>query len=668
LSFHDRAPLRRLLHGSCLLALALILSGCGGGSSRTIPTGTIGTTTGVALSTSTGTAQIQQGANFVVTATVTNDVNNAGVTWTLVGGGALTNVTTKTVTYTAPTGITGATTPLLTATSIHDTTKSATATLVVNGLPIIEPVTFFPGNVSIPYGAGVVLSGGLAPFTWTLSSGTLPAGITLGTTSTTSFVAISGTPTATGTYNFQVKAVDKNANAATVDLVLVINAAEACLLNGHYALLFTGFSSNTPTVGAAALTVTPTGTITGIQDYKTASATVGETVTGTCSTRTSNNGELKLVGALHSPNYDYATPISLQSGRIQLENGGDKDSGTGQFLVQDVSAFNQAALAGDYAFEALGAATNGARMGVLGALTLNATGTVTAGRLDANSATPQTAAAVVGTLGVPDANGRATLQLTAGAQVYKFAAYVVDANKLFLVSVDDNTAPRLAGFMTRRSGSFDTTSLANPAVLTLWGAGSGIPPAVLEMGRMSNVNTAAGTADFSIDRAEHASGALAEAYTGAHYLVDADGRFTLTLTLAASTTTRHFVGYLDGVSNGYLLETGGNHGAAGLLEAQMAGPFNGTIPGLFIGGTQFAQDAGPMVLLPAVHFSGGSFSASQGSGYYAMDAATGRGLGTISITGLGSAIFVVYQVAPDRVRTMRFGTISRSGTVEWYGH
>ena len=666
MSFHDRAPLRRLLHGSCLLTLALILSGCGGGSSRTIPTGTIGTTTGVALSTSTGTAQIQQGANFVVTATVTNDVNNAGVTWTLVGGGALSNVTTTTVTYTAPTGITGTTTPLLTATSIHDTTKSATATLVVNGLPIIEPVTFFPGNVSIPYGAGVVLSGGLAPFTWTLNSGTLPAGITLGTTSTTSFVTISGTPTATGTYNFQVKAVDKNANAATVDLVLVINAAEACLLNGHYALLFTGYSSNTPTVGAAALTVSPTGAITGIQDYKTTSATVGETVTGTCSTRTSNNGELKLVGALHSPNYDYATPISLTSGRVQLENGGDKDSGTGQFLLQDVSAFNQAALAGDYAFEALGAATNGARMGVLGTLTLNATGAVTAGRLDANSATPQTAAAVVGTLGVPDANGRTTLQLTAGAQVYKFAAYVVDANKLFLVSVDDNTAPRLAGFMTRQSRPFDATSLANPAVLTLWGAGSGIPPAVLEMGRMSNANTVAGTADFSIDRAEHASGALATAYTGAHYTVDADGRFTLTL--VTGTTTRQFVGYLDGVSNGYLLEAAGNHGAVGLLEAQVAGPYNSTIPGLFIGGTQFAQDAGPMVLLPAVHFSAGSFSASQGSGYYAMDAASGRGLGTISITGLGSAIFVVYQVAPDRVRTMRFGTISRSGTVEWYGH
>ncbi len=666
MSFHDRAPLRRLLHGSCPLALALILSACGGGSSRTIPTGTIGTTTGVALSTSTGTAQIQQGANFVVTATVTNDVNNAGVTWALVGGGALSNVTSTTVTYTAPTGITGASTPLLTATSIHDTTKSATATLVVNGLPIIEqPITFFPGNVSIPYGAGVVLSGGLAPFTWTLNSGALPAGITLGTTSTTSFVSISGTPTAIGPYNFQVKAVDKNANAATVDLTLEIHAAEACLLNGHYALLFTGFSSNIPTVGAGALTVTPTGTITGIQDYKTANATVGETVTGACTTRTSNNGELKLVGALHSPNYDYATPISLASGRVQLENGGDKDSGTGQFLVQNVSAFNQAALAGDYAFEALGAATNGARMGVLGTLSLDATGTVTAGRLDANGATAQTAAALVGTLGVPDANGRATLQLSAGAQVYKFAAYVVDADKLFLVSVDDNTAPRLAGFMTRRSGTFDATSLANPAVLTLWGAAPGIPTAVLEMGRMANANTAAGTADFSIDRAEHATGALANAYTGAHYAVDPDGRFTLTL--VAGTTTRQFVGYLDGASNGYLLEAGGSNGAAGLLEAQVAGPYNSTIPGLFIGGTQFGQDAGPMVLLPAVHFSGGTFSASQGSGYYAMDAATGRGLGTVSITGLGSAIFVVYQVAPDRVRAMRFGTISRSGTVEWYG-
>lgn len=668
MSFHDRAPLRRLLAASCLLGLALVLAACGGGSSRTLPTGPIGTTTGVALSTSTGTAQIQQGANFVVTATVTNDVNNAGVTWALVGGGTLTNITKTTVTYTAPTGITGTTTPVLTATSIHDTTKSASATLVVNGLPVIEPVTFFPGNVGIPYGAGVVLSGGLAPFTWTLSSGTLPSGITLGTTSTAAFVSISGTPAtgSTGTYNFQVKAVDKNANAATVDLVLVINAAEACLLNGRFALLYTGFSSTTPAVGAASLSVTPTGTITGIQDYKTANATVGETVTGTCSTRTSNNGELKLVGALHSPNYDYATPISLTSGRIQLENGGDKDSGTGLFLQQDASAFTQAALAGSFAFEALGAAPSGARMGVVGALVLDAAGVVTSGRLDANSATAQTAAAVVGTLGAPDANGRALLQLTAGAQVYKFAAYVINANKLFLVSVDDNSAPRLAGFMTRQGGTFDSTALATPGVLTLWGVSSGVPPAVIEMGRISNANTAAGTADLLIDRAEHSSGSLAQAHTGATYAVESDGRFTLSYTSAG--TTRHFVGYLDGASNGYLLETGGSSGAAGLLEAQMAGPFDSTIPGLFIGGTQFAQDSGPMVLMPAVHFSGGAFSATQGSGYYAMDATTGRGLGTISVTGTGSSVFVVYQVAPNHVRTLRFGNVTRSAMVDWYDH
>ncbi len=667
MSLHDRAPLRRLLSPSCLLGLALMFSACGGGSSRTIPTGPIGTATGVALSTSTGTAQLQQGAHFVVTATVTNDVNSAGVTWTLVGGGALSNVTTTAATYTAPTGITGTSTPVITATSIHDTTKLASATLVVNGLPIIEAQTFFPGNVSIPYGAGVVVSGGLAPFTWTLSTGTLPTGVALGTTSTTSFVGITGTPAANtvGTYNFQVKAVDKNANAATVDLVLVINAAEACLLNGHFALLYTGFSSNSPTVGATSLTISPTGTIAGIQDYKTNSATVGETVTGTCTTRSSNNGELKLTGALHSPNYDYATPISLINGRIQLENGGDKDSGTGLFLRQDVTAFTQAALAGSYAFGTLGAASGGARMGALGALTIDAAGATT-GRLDANGSTAQTAAAVVGTLGAPDANGRAALQLTAGAQVYKFAAYVIDANRLMLVSVDDASAPRLAGFMTRRSGSFDSASLATPAVLTLWGAGSGIPPAVLEMGRISNANAAAGTADLRIDRAEHSSGALAQAYPGALYAVESDGRYTLSFMVG--TATRHFVGYLDSTSNGYLLETGGTTGAAGLLEAQMAGPFNSTIPGLFIGGTQFAQDAGPMVLLPAVHFSAGSFSAAQGSGFYAMDATSGRGIGTLSVTGTGSSVFVIYVVAPDRVRTLSFGNVSRSATVAWYEH
>lgn len=668
MSLFERAPLRRLLSVSCLFALGVVLSACGGGSSRTVPSGPIGSATGVALSTSTGTAQIQQGANFVITATVTNDVNNAGVTWALspaTGGGTLTNVTTTTVTYTAPSGVTGTTTPIVTATSIADTTKSAAATLIVNGLPVINATPLFPGNVSGPYGAAVVVSGGLGPYTWSLSSGTLPAGITLGTTATTAFTGITGTPTAAGTFNFQVKVVDANTKSATIDLTLVINAAEACLLNGHYALLYTGYASNSPTVGAASLTIAQAGTIAGTQDYKSKDATVAESVTGTCTTRTSNNGELKLTGTLHSPSYDYAITTSLDSGRAQLENGGDKDSGSAVLVQQDISAFTHAALAGSYAFEALGAAPDNTRMALVGTLTLDVGGVITGGRIDANSAAPLTAAALSGTLAAPDSNGRAALQLTAGSLTYKFAAYVVNANRVALVSVDDGTTPRLAGFMTRQSGTFDNSALGNPAILSLWGASVGIPPGVLELGRISNANATAGTADLFVDRAEHDGGAIGQSFTGATYAVESDGRFSLSF--VQSTATRHFVGYLDGAANGYLLETGGSHGSAGLLEAQVAGPYSSTIPGLFVSGTQFPQDPGPIVLLPAVHLAAGTFSASQGNGFYALDTATGRGIGTLSVTGTTASVFVLYVVGPNTVRAMRFGSASRSATIEWLG-
>ena len=674
MSFFERAPRRRLLSVSCLLGLGFVLSACGGGSSRTLPTGPIGTATGVALSTSTGTPAIQQGANFIVTATVTNDVNSAGVTWSLnpaTGGGTLSNITTSTVTYTAPTGVTGTTTPILTATSIADTTKTAAATLVVNGLPVIEATTLFPGNVGSPYGAAIVVDGGLAPFTWSLvDPTTLPTatGMTIATTATTAFTTVSGTPTATaaGTYNFQVKVVDANSNSATVPVTLVIKAAEACLLNGQYALLYTGYSSNSPTVGAASLNITSAGVITGTQDYKTKDATVAESVTGTCTTRTSNNGELKLTGTAHSPSYDYATTTTLDSGRFQLENGLDKDSGSGQLLQQDVTAFTHAALAGNFAFGALGAAPGDLRMALAGTLALDASGMVTSGRIDTNSATPLSGVALTGSMTAPDANGRAVLQLNAGSVTDHFAAYVVNANRLLLVSLDDGTTPRLAGYMTRQSGTFDSSALANPAVLSLWGAApTGHPPGVLELGRVSNANTVAGTVDLNIDRALLDSGAIGQPYTGASYAVTSDGRFTLSF--LSGTVTRRFVGYLDGASNGYLVEVGGISGSGGLLEAQAAAPFSSTLPGLFISGTQFPQDPGPITLLPAVHLAAGTLSASQANGYYALDTTTGRAIGSLNVTGSGSTLFVLYVVGPNAVRALRFGSASRSASLEWLG-
>lgn len=52
-------------------------------------------------------------------------------------------------------------------------------------------------------------SGGTAPYTWAVTSGTLPAGITLSTTGT-----LAGTPTATGSFSFVVTVTDSSAACA----------------------------------------------------------------------------------------------------------------------------------------------------------------------------------------------------------------------------------------------------------------------------------------------------------------------------------------------------------------------------------------------------------------------------------------------------------------------
>lgn len=72
---------------------------------------------------------------------------------------------------------------------------------------------FHVGEVGVGY-APVVLSatGGVAPYTWTISSGALPAGLTLGPDG-----AVSGNPTAAGNFSFKIQVADAKDSSTTVD-------------------------------------------------------------------------------------------------------------------------------------------------------------------------------------------------------------------------------------------------------------------------------------------------------------------------------------------------------------------------------------------------------------------------------------------------------------------
>ena len=61
-----------------------------------------------------------------------------------------------------------------------------------------------PADVGVPYNGTLSVSGGKAPYVFSLSSGSLPSGLALSQSTGT----ISGTPAKTGVFNFAVQATD----------------------------------------------------------------------------------------------------------------------------------------------------------------------------------------------------------------------------------------------------------------------------------------------------------------------------------------------------------------------------------------------------------------------------------------------------------------------------
>ncbi|MCC7462735.1 MAG: putative Ig domain-containing protein [Gammaproteobacteria bacterium] len=662
------APARRSLALACLVVVCGLVA-CSGGSGGTGISPGVGTGSGITITSATGSVLVQEAATLKLTATVSSDTTNAGVSWSLSGAGTLSGATATEVTYNAPAvgTIIGTSTPIITATSVTDSTKSSAVSLVVSGSPVIDPMTLFPANADTSWGATIVVIGGESPYAWSVSSGTLPAGITLAS-STTSTVTVNGTPTTTGTYAFQIKATDKQSRTATVDLTLVITPKTACVLSGRYALLYTGYHDLKWQTRAASFSVAGDGTVTGVMDTRSASgANENETLTGTCTTRSANNGRLKLTGSASGElEFDFAVRTSLADGRIHLASGGGTASGSGLITRQDATAFALAALPQSAAFGLLGADSGERSLGLAGWLDRDAAGTVTGGSADSNATPPLSAAGITGSLGAPDVtSGRGLLLLDIGGTSYRFAYYVASANRLLLINVGaEAAAQRLAGFLTTRAASFDASALAAPGILSLWGAGTGPEPiAVLALGRLSNANTGAGTLDLKLDTADRSTAVAGTSISGAGYSVDAHGRATLNYTLGG--VSRTFALYLDGTASGYVVEKGSTTGNAGLLEAQSAGPFDTGLPGLFVFGTQYAQSPGPITLAPIVAFSGGVLSGNYVSGYYSIDGPTGRGTGTLSISGQGTASMVLYVVRPERVLVLQFSAGNRGGTLNW---
>jgi hypothetical protein len=88
--------------------------------------------------------------------------------------------------------------------------------------PLAVTTTTLPnGTVGTAYSQTLVATGGTAPYVWNISSGSLPAGLALNT----STGVISGTPTTPGSSGFTVQVADNTSATATKPLTLNIAAA-----------------------------------------------------------------------------------------------------------------------------------------------------------------------------------------------------------------------------------------------------------------------------------------------------------------------------------------------------------------------------------------------------------------------------------------------------------
>ena len=101
------------------------------------------------------------------------------------------------------------------------TNAQAHSTPLAQALMITTP-SLPGGKVGIAYSQSLAAGGGTPPYLWSISAGTLPAGLALSPTG-----QISGTPAAAGAANFTVKVTDSSSASATKALSISIAAALA---------------------------------------------------------------------------------------------------------------------------------------------------------------------------------------------------------------------------------------------------------------------------------------------------------------------------------------------------------------------------------------------------------------------------------------------------------
>jgi hypothetical protein len=217
-----RSSTRTLAAVGALLCLVFTLSGCaltGSGNSMRPQSSTLSITT-----SSLSSAQQQSTYNAVLTAAG----GSAPYRWSVSSGtlpsglyltgatGVISGAATQAGNFPFTVQAQDSSSPVQTATHSYaiavSNPSSSTLSITTSSVPA--------ATVGAAYSATFAASGGTSPYTWGIASGSLPAGLSLNS----STGAVSGTPSQQGTSNFSVKVSDSAQQAAEATFSIVVSS------------------------------------------------------------------------------------------------------------------------------------------------------------------------------------------------------------------------------------------------------------------------------------------------------------------------------------------------------------------------------------------------------------------------------------------------------------
>ena len=455
------------------------------------------------------------------------------------------------------------------------------------------------GVTATGYSATFQATGGVLPYTWSITNGQLPAGLNINGSGT-----ITGTPVLVGTSTFTVQVADSEVNpvtgnpnpmTATKQFTITVTAGtnnDQLLFNG-YSFLFTGFDKDGAVAIAGFVTADGNGNITsGGEDITRVSKVVtGATITGTYSIDSNGDGHgtMELIATLGQNvlTTDYRLVLDSNGNAKFFEDkpatsNGDTLQTHGEGVMKPIvgSSFSAANLSGNYAFEFAGQDLSQKPAALGGVLNADGNATFSSGLSDFNDAGTFSSGSVSGSFSFIAGNrGTAslTIPLSSGQVTLNFVYYFVSPSDLYLVEVDSSpqgngmpTEFRLAGEMILQQPTTAFNSSVLQGVSVASGSGTSGTNADVFAGLLT-ATACNGSTVVTLAYDENNGGTIASPSFSGTCTVNPNGRASFTGLGASAAAARIAVAYLTGPGQGFIL---GSDAAVttGLLEQQSGGP------------------------------------------------------------------------------------------------